>query len=370
MDIAETIISTLSSEAEWSHRISDFHAKEGAPVVACTPGGFRRVSEEPVTADDIEAFLSTSTVTGTDLRAYLRDRGGGFQASCTLGTTGRLRLSVYEEGGKSRRIAISMRVLPMEAPELDVLGLPPAAIRMGTEKSKGLLLITGPTGAGKTTTLAAILNRINSSRPAHILTIEDPIEYVLRSRRSLISQREVGVNVSAFGTAITDALRQRPDVIAIGEVLDHDTVEAMLRAADSGHLVIATMHTRNVDDSIGRLLGFYTGHEYNQKLALLASCLIGVVSQTLVPSSDESRYVLATEVLVNNPASASYIREGKVHMLRNLIRQGRSEGMHTLNQSLAQLVTERWISPKNAFYAAYDDAELAQLTGVSPQRTF
>ncbi|WP_205617426.1 ATPase, T2SS/T4P/T4SS family [Pelomicrobium methylotrophicum] len=182
---------------------------------------------------------------------------------------------------------------------------------------------------------------------------------------TILSQRAMGVNVTGFRVAITEPLRQRPDVIAIGEVPDHDTVEAILRTADYGHLVIVTMHTRNVCDFIGRFLGFYAGHEYHQKLALLASSLIGVVLQALMASSDESRYVLATELLVNNPASASYIREGKIHMLRNLIRQGRSDGMHTLNQSLAQLIAERRIALMSAFYVSYDDAELAQLTGKS-----
>ncbi len=355
MKLAEKITDIINKNPA---AVSDIHVKENYPVMIKTPSGFSMVDGEKISKDDITQFMGMPSIGGKSWYARMNEEGGGFSLAHTMhNDTSRIRVSVYEEGGEEKNIALAIRIQPVAPPSSEQLGLPPI-IRTLSRKSKRLLIIAGPTGSGKTTTMASIIDQINTQRSLHILAIEQPIEYIHKNKKSLISQREVPSNVNSFGKGLESALRHNPDVIAIGEVMDKETVDTMLRASDSGHFVMATMHTRNCEDTINRLLSFYSGHELPQKLNLISSTLIGIVVQTLVPEKEGTKNCLATEIMVNTKAIAGFIRKNELHNIKNMISQGKSEGMHTLNQCLRQMIADKKIAAESAMRASYDDDEL------------
>lgn len=263
---------------------------------------------------------------------------------------GRFRCNFYLQRGT---YALAIRTLPLEIPDLASLGLPETTESF-LGKSKGLILITGATGSGKSTTLASMIKMINERYAYHITTIEDPVEYLHRHNKSMVTQKEIGADALSFSSALKAALREDPDVIMLGEMRDMDTISIALTAAETGHLVLSTLHTNGAVKAIDRILDAFPTEQQNQVRSQLATVLEGVVSQQLLPRKDHNGLVLASEVLVVTPAVRNLIREGKQYQINNLIQNGMSQGMHSLERQLAKLSKEDIIEHDDARFRAQD----------------
>ena len=267
---------------------------------------------------------------------------------------GRLRVNVFQQLGS---IAIALRFIPERVFTLEQLGAPAIARDLAL-RPRGLVLLTGPTGSGKSTTLTAMVDIINSTRPVHIVTIEDPIEFHHTSKRALIHQREVGSDTNSFAEALRRVLRQDPDVILVGELRDPESIMTALSAAETGHLVLSTLHTQGAAKSVNRIVDVFPADQQHQIRTQLGDTLQGVISQTLLPRAQSGGRIIATEVLVNNPAVANLIREGQVAQLYTAMQAGANDGMHTLDQDLRRLVGEGTIAAAVARTFASDPASL------------
>jgi twitching motility protein PilT len=255
--------------------------------------------------------------------------------SHTIAGVGRFRVNVCLQRGT---IAVAMRPIPHEIPEFHTLGLP-ESVRSFTELRRGLVLVTGPTGSGKSTTLASLIDIINQTKPLHVVTVEDPIEFLHNHKRSVISQREVGADTGSFSEALRRVLRQDPDVILVGELRDLETISTALTAAETGHLVFATLHTQDAPSTIDRIIDVFSADQQDQIRIQLASSLQGVVTQQLVPTVDGNGRAVGAEVLVCTPAIQNLFRGAKTHQIYSLMQTGGQYGMQTMDQSLALLVT-------------------------------
>ena len=275
----------------------------------------------------------------------------------TLSAESRFRVNVYLQRG---RMGAAFRLIPTEIKQLGDLGVPEIVGRFST-LPRGLVLVTGPTGSGKSTTLAALIDLVNRTRADHIVTVEDPIEFMHENKKSLVNQREVGSDTHSFANALKHVLRQDPDVILIGELRDLETISVALTAAETGHLVFATLHTQSAGQTIDRVIDVFPPHQQGQVRAQLAATLQGVVCQTLIPRATGGGRVVATEILVANPAIANLIREGKTFQIPSAMQAGRAIGMHTLDQHLADLVDHGIITHKAAMEKAQDVESLKQL---------
>ncbi|HTL42542.1 MAG TPA: type IV pilus twitching motility protein PilT [Pseudolysinimonas sp.] len=269
----------------------------------------------------------------------------------------RFRVNCYQQRGAT---GAAFRIISTTIRSLEELGVPDVVASFAT-LPRGLVLVTGPTGSGKSTTLAALIDLVNRTRYDHIVTVEDPIEYVHGNKRSLINQREVGSDTHSFAAALKHVLRQDPDVILVGEMRDLETISVALTAAETGHLVFATLHTQDAAQTIDRIIDVYPSHQQDQIRTQLAATLQGVVSQTLVPRAAGAGRVIATEVLITTPAIANLIREGKAHQITSAMQAGRALGMHTMDQNLADLVNEGEITREQAFEKAHDPDSLERL---------
>jgi twitching motility protein PilT len=256
---------------------------------------------------------------------------------------GRIRGNAYYQRNS---LAIAFRLLPLEIPTFDMLGLPEAVHRL-LERRQGLILVTGPTGSGKSTTQAAMIDLLNATRPYHIITIEDPIEYVHKHKLSIVDQRQVGDDTPSFAEGLRGAFREDPDVILIGEMRDLETTEAALAIAETGHLVIATLHTNDASQAIDRIVDSYTGPQQQQVRIQTAASLAGVIYQRLLPAVGGGR-VAAFEVLMTNVAVRSMIKEGKTDQIRSILETGLREGSQTLERSLNQLLRAGLILERDA----------------------
>lgn len=348
------ILERLLSIVHERNNVSDIHICADEPIFMRSPNGYDAFDDTIIHAQDIDEFIASESMGGKNWRAELIARGGKLDGAVDL-TDSRLRFSIYETDGIFHHMNIVLRIIRNTIIPIENLGGGQNILKEFATKSKGLVIITGPTGSGKTTTLAAMIDRINSERSCHVMTIEDPIEHVHIKKKAIISQREVGTNLDSFASGIEGAMRQRPDVIAVGELLDRETVETLFRAADSGHMVLATTHGRSAKDVINRLLGFFNADEREQRRQVLASCLTSIVSQVLVPSLNKADWVLASEVLVNTTGVRSIIASGNLTQLPAAMQQGRADGMNLLSSDLARLVREGKISLQHARMAAYDD---------------
>jgi len=271
----------------------------------------------------------------------------------------RFRGNAYFE---SRNMAAAFRLIPLNIRSIDDLCLPPV-LKEISKKRRGLFLVTGPTGHGKSTTLAAILNEINNTRYDHVITIEDPIEYVYRSHKCLVHQREIGTDTESFAEGLRRALRQDPDVLLIGELRDLDTISAAITASETGHLVFGTLHTQDAAQSIDRIIDVFPPHHQAQIRIQLSSILVGICSQQLIPKGKDGGggRICSTELLIANPAVRNCIREGKTNQIKTLIQTGISVGMHTMEQSLAVFVKSRILSLDAALSYAYDPKDLQRI---------
>lgn len=269
---------------------------------------------------------------------------GEIDFSYGLAGVSRFRVNAYHQRGN---VALAVRVIPQRVPFMEELGLPPV-LKSFVERPQGLVIITGPTGSGKSTTLAALVNHLNETRQLHILTLEDPIEYLHRHQRSMVNQREVGSDTKAFARGLRAALREDPDVILVGELRDLETMATAVAAAETGHLVLTTLHTPDAPQTVDRMIDSFPPEQQRQIRLQLSSVLVGIVGQRLLPRKDGQGRVAACEILVNTPAIANLIRSEKIHQIRGVLQTSRQLGMQTLEMSLEDLVRQGLISPEVA----------------------
>jgi twitching motility protein PilT len=333
--------------------ISDLHITEGSPVWYRDSGTLKRHTEK-VSREHIVEFLKAHTnetgIAVEKLDELLAKRGDLDFSFSTAHV--RWRGNIFRTD--NRKLALAMRKLANKIPELDSLGLPDEFLKLPL-RSKGLLLVTGPTGSGKTTTTAATIALMNKTTRRHIITIEDPVEFVHQSEFCLIHQRQIGRDSKDFATGLRASLREDPDVIFIGEMRDRDTVQVALDAANTGHLVLATLHTMNARQTVERIASFFQPEEKEWAQQVLSGVLVGVLSQVLVPRANgQGGRALAYELLVNTNAVRNAIREGNTNQIFNAMDTGRREGQVLLNQCLAAKVRDGEISMEDAIYYAYD----------------
>jgi twitching motility protein PilT len=271
----------------------------------------------------------------------------------------RFRGNVYKQRGC---VAMALRQIPFEIQTLEKLGLP-AIVNKFADRPRGMVLVTGPTGSGKSTTLAAMVDRINRERKGHIMTVEDPIEFIHRHQNSIINQREVGDDTKSFSTALKYALRQDPDVILIGEMRDLETISSALTIAETGHLVLATLHTNSAAEAVNRIIDTFPSHQQPQVRAQLSFVLEGIVTQTLIPRVGGKGRVVAAEILVCTPAIRAVIRDEKIHQIYSLMQAGKKHGMQTLNDALQVLYLKREITLEEALKRSADPQELLRAVG-------
>ena len=274
----------------------------------------------------------------------------------------RIRANIYHQ---RNNLAASIRLLMAQIPEFDQLGLP-SVIKDLAVQPNGLLLVTGPTGSGKTTTMAAVVDYINKTEAKHVITVEDPIEYIYPHNMAMIHQRELYRDTPSFAEALHSSLREDPDIILVGEMRDFETIQAAIAAAETGHLVLSTLHTMSAAQTIDRIIDASPADQQNAIRSQFAACLRGVISQQLLPTKDGNGRVLTTEVMVGSNAITNLIREDKIVMIPGSIRAGRNEGMHTLNDDLTRLFHDGLISRKTAMMASYDPQELEKQIGGNP----
>jgi twitching motility protein PilT len=323
-----------------------------------TPREWRELAGGPVTIEEMYPVLMA-----IDEDWKNKTASGAIDQPFVLSEC-RLRCNVYLTGG-ARKVVISIRRLPLTPIALDKTGLP-QYVKSILEPSKGVILVTGPTGSGKTTTIASMLDYINTTRSAHIVTIEQPIEYELERRKSIVSHKEVPADTPTFSSGLREAMRQKPDVIMVGEVRDFDTADTVLHAGESGHLVLATMHTNSAIGAITKLLSFYPAEQREQRAIALANTLIGVICQSLIPVEQGDELVLASEMIFNNNQQvAPFISDpGKFALLADFMKRGEDNMSRSLNEDLAQLVRKKQISQKDAMRAAYNRIELHDMLGA------
>ncbi|MFF2053026.1 type IV pilus twitching motility protein PilT [Leifsonia sp. NPDC058194] len=336
-------------------RASDLHVTVGAPPMvridgALTPAG----NAEPW---GHERTLAALTSLLTDRQAELFKRELELDFAFTISANSRFRVNFYQQRGS---VGAAFRLIPTEIKQLRELGVPEQIGGFST-LPRGLVLVTGPTGSGKSTTLAALVDLVNSTRADHIVTVEDPIEFMHTHKRSIVNQREVGHDTHSFNNALKHVLRQDPDVILIGELRDLETISVALTAAETGHLVFATLHTQDAPQTIDRVIDVFPPHQQDQVRAQLAGTLQGVVCQTLVKRASGRGRVVATEVLMMTPAIANLIREGKTYQIASAMQAGRGDGMHTMDQHLAELVNAGAITHKAALEKAHDVESIHRL---------
>ncbi len=334
---------------------SDIHIEQDALMMIKTPRGWAAAGAEVVTADEMTPLLAAID---EDWEDKIID--SAIDRSYVL-TNCRLRCNLYRLSG-GKKVAVSIRRLPLEPISIEKTGLPPYVKTM-LDATKGIILVTGPTGSGKTTTIAALLDHINTTRSAHIVTIEEPIEYLLERKQSIVSQKEVPTDTASFSIGLREAMRQKPDVLMVGEIRDFDTADTVLHAGESGHLVLATMHTNSALSAISKLLGFFPAEQHNQRAAALANSLVGVIYQNLLPSENGDSFVLASEMIFNNNQQvAPFISDpAKMHLIGDFLKRKEDNMSRSLNDVLAQLVGKKLVSSKDAMRSAYNRLELHEM---------
>lgn len=324
-------INEVLNEAR-SIKASDVHFTVGLPPIVRLNGDIKKFAKYPDMTEPMVVNIINQITTVKQKQLISQGNDADFAYVSASGL--RHRVNVYRQKGYH---AVALRLLLNEIPTFKDMGLPTILGEFAL-RPRGLVLVTGPTGSGKSTTLAAMIDHINRQRNCHIITIEDPIEYVHNHKQSMITQREVGVDTDSFAGAIRSSLREDPDVILVGEMRDFETINAAVTAAETGHLVLSTLHTTGAAETLDRIVDVYPAHSQGQIRAQLGNVMVGIVSQTLVPTADKKGRVAAMEILKATDAICALIREGKIFQIPNSIATGRSEGMYTLDQNLATLV--------------------------------
>lgn len=326
----------------YQRKASDLHLSFGIPAVYRIDGVLRRLSDEVYTSEEllemVEAILPEAKK-----EAFFEQGEADFNYS--LKDICRFRVNAFHQRGE---VSIAARLISSSIPTIEQLNMPDVLYKLA-EKPQGLILVTGPTGSGKSTTLAAMIDYINKNYAKHIITLEDPIEYLHEHDRSIVNQREVGVDTMSFANGLRAALRQDPEVILVGEMRDLETISTAITAAETGHLVLATLHTSSAITTIDRMIDVFPPHQQNQIRIQIANVLQGIISQRLFVKTDGSGRVAATEILVQVPAIANLIRSEKIYQIENVMQSSRDLGMHTLETSIQQLLSRDEI--------LYDDAK-------------
>lgn len=332
---------------------TDLHLTVAAPPMFRKDGELKQSSYEPLSPDHVEALIY-SVLNDEQKKKFEMEK----ELDLSFGIPGlsRFRANIFYQRGE---VAAAIRTIPFKIRSFQELGLPPVVSQMA-EKQKGLILVTGPTGCGKSTTLAAIIDKINRERKGHIVTIEDPIEYLFKHKRCIVNQRQVGADTDRFSIALKYILRQDPDVVMIGEMRDQETMESALNVAETGHLTLATLHTNSAIESISRIVDTFPPERHTQVRAQIAFVLIGIVTQSLIPKIKGGRS-LAVEVLYGTPAVKALIRDGKTHQLYSHIQAGQKYGMRTMNQSLYKLYMDHEITLEDAMSYSREPQELEEM---------
>ena len=326
---------------------SDIHLTGGIEAIVRINGRLEKITEHKLSLADLQQL--TSEMLSKEKRKKFAEAGEVDFAYHR--NDYHFRVNAFHQQGNP---AAALRVLPDQVPELGELGLPDKLKEM-VEKPRGLFLVTGPTGSGKSTTLAAMINRINGMMDKHIITLEDPIEYVHEHQKSIINQREIGKDTKGFTPGLRAALRQDPDIILLGEMRDLETISTALKAAETGHLVLATLHTNGASETIERIINVFPPHQQTQVRTQLALSLQGVLSQQLLPTVDGQDRTVATEMLVVDAAVQNLIREGKTHQLESVMQTNKDKGMHTMDYSLRELYLKGAIRRRKAMEKADDE---------------
>lgn len=336
---------------------SDLHLTAGSPPVVRVHGELVPLREFPVLNGSQIREMVYAVLSQKQREKFENEHE--LDTSYSMPGRSRFRVNVFLQRDS---VGCVMRVIPYEIVDFDSLGVPPT-VRPFAELPRGLVLVTGPTGSGKSTTLASLIDIVNRTKPVHIMTVEDPIEFLHQHKRAIVNQREVGEDTYSFAAALKHVLRQDPDVILVGEMRDLDTITTALTAAETGHLVFATLHTQDAPQSIDRIIDVFPSAQQQQVRVQLASSLQGIVTQQLLPTPGGTSRVIACEVLVATPAIRNLIREGKVHQIYSLMQAGGKYGMVTMDQSLASLVTAGRITFDVAAERCANEGDLQRLLG-------
>jgi len=339
---------------------SDLHVTTGTAPQLRIDGKLHPLKVPPLTAPETKQLCYSVL---TDAQKHEFEERKELDLSFSVQRLSRFRANIFVQRGN---IAGAFRAIPFKIRSFEELGLPPAVAELG-EKPRGLVLVTGPTGSGKSTTLAALIDKINAERNEHIVTIEDPIEYLHHHKGCVVNQREVGADTDTFKKALKYILRQDPDVLLIGEMRDLETIEAALSVAETGHLAFATLHTNSALQTINRIVDVFPPHQQSQVRAQLSFVLEGVLCQSLLPRANGPGRAMALEVMIPNSAIRNLIREDKIHQIYSSMQMGQEvSGMQTMNQSLAALYQRRLISLDTAMARTPDADELRGLIGQGP----
>src|ERR671921_544077 len=339
---------------------SDLHITAGERPKLRVDGEITNARAEQVLTPKDTLQLAYSVLTENQKKRFEMEDELDF--SFGIQNLARFRGNVFKQRGC---VSMAVRQIPFAVKPLSELGLPPAVSKMA-EKPRGLVLVTGPTGSGKSTTLAAMIDKINKERRGHIITVEDPIEFVHRHQNCIVNQREVGTDTKSFQAALKYALREDPDVILVGEMRDLETIQAALTIAETGHLALATLHTNSAAEAINRIVDVFPSHQQSQVRAQLAFVLEGIVTQTLLPKAKGRGRAMAAEILVVTPAIRAMIREDKVHQIYSAMQSGKKFGMQTLNDALYQLYMAREVAEDECLRVTSDPNEFLRMIGRTP----
>jgi twitching motility protein PilT len=355
LDFAEVLLEVVD------RRASDLHITAGAPPMIRGRGRLTPMEGYPVlTPTDTREIVYSILSDGQRQRF---ENNWQIDFAYQIPGKGRFRVNAYFQRSA---VGAAFRLIPFEVVPLESLGLPPVVADFAN-KPRGLVLVTGPTGSGKSTTLASIIDVINTTREEHIMTIEDPIEFLHRHKKCMVNQRELGSDAHTFADALRAALRQDPDVILVGEMRDVETIGTAITAAETGHLVFATLHTQDAPQTIDRIIDVFPSEQQGQIRAQLSVALQGIMTQTLLPTADGSGRVAAAEILLPTAAVRNLIREGKTHQVYSVIQTGGSHGMQTMDAALAGLVRSGKINRQLAESRAHSIEELRRLLGGAGQ---
>ena len=335
---------------------SDIHITVDSPPIARVKGSFIKLREENLSKED--TFQMAKEITGPKKFKILEEHGE-VDLSVSIKTGDRFRVNAYKQKGN---YAIAIRTITSQIPTFKTLGLPDVVASFA-EKHKGLVLVTGPTGSGKSTTLASLIDIINSTQERHIITLEDPIEYVHHHKKGIVNQREIGNDTDSFNAALRAALRQDPDVILVGEMRDPETVSIALTAAETGHLVFSTLHTVGSSKTIDRIVDMFPAEQQQQVRTQLSTVCEGVISQQLIKTIDGRNRVAALEVMVTTPAIRNLIRENKTYQIQNIIQTSSKIGMQSMDQELVNLFRQGKISKESVLSRCTDFEYTSRLVG-------
>ncbi|MBU0709672.1 MAG: type IV pilus twitching motility protein PilT [Candidatus Omnitrophica bacterium] len=348
MEIRKMLLLCIENSA------SDLHITENEPPILRIDGKLYRTDHPKLTKQSLKTAIYAVL---TDVQKEMLERDLELDFSLALPGLDRFRVNVHIQRGS---VEAAFRRVPLEVPSLADLGLPPMVLELA-RKPNGLVLVTGPTGVGKTTTLAAIVNLINSERECLIITIEDPIEFIYSNKKSVIKQREVYSDTRSFAQSLRHALRQDPDVIIVGEMRDLETISTALTAAETGHLVLATLHTPDAPQTVERIIDVFPPHQQQQVKLQLADSLQGVVSQLLLPHASGKGRVLATEIMVATPGIRNLIREQEIEQIPTLMQTGSKYGMKTMDKCLKELTQKGIVTLDTAMSKVKNMEEFKQL---------